>query len=224
MSGRWSAAVVTMLVGFTLAGCGDRVEVGDCKTAADGWQHCTAGKRAKAPKLTGELLDGGDAASIKTEHLVVVVNFWGSWCAPCRAEAADLERTYQATRASAFVAFVGINVRDDRDRAKAFEAGRVTYPSIYDPGSRTVLDFNIPPNATPSTVIIDRDGRIAAIKQGAVRQADLEPVIRAIATENPSGLVATATRVGEIRSTPTTVVLPDGRSVTVGAPTPGGTP
>ena len=71
-----------------------------------------------------------------------MLNFWGSWCAPCRAEADDLEATYQATKASG-VTFLGINVQDSRDKALAFEEGRVTYPSLFDPAE--------PAGARPST-------------------------------------------------------------------------
>ena len=86
-----------------------------------------------------------------------MVNFWGSWCAPCRAEADDLEKTYQATKAKG-VAFLGVNSRDGRDAAKAFERGRVTYPSIFDPSSKVALEFDVTQVTTPSTLILDRRG------------------------------------------------------------------
>ena len=71
--------------------------------------------------------------------------------------------------------FLGINVQDERDKAIAFEQGRVTYPSLFDPASRLALDFDIPPNTIPATVVLDRQGRIAAVIRGAVDQDELRP-------------------------------------------------
>jgi thiol-disulfide isomerase/thioredoxin len=139
-------------------------------------------ERVVAPALEGELLDGNpfDAGAVAGD--VVVVNFWGSWCSPCIAEAADLEATYAATRDGG-VSFVGVNVRDTRDAAKEFVASRSTYPSIFDPASRLVLGFDVPPTAIPSTVVIDRQGRIAMIVNRAVIRSELEPVVTQIAAE-----------------------------------------
>jgi len=149
---------------------------------------CTSGPeepgRRPAPALTGELLDGGtfDLATHRGE--VVVVNFWASWCAPCRAEIGDLEATYQATKARG-VTFVGINIRDpDRDKARAFVEGRTTYPSLYDPSGRLSIGFaEFGTSAIPSTVVIDRQGRVAEVIRVAVRRADLEPVVARVAAE-----------------------------------------
>ena len=113
---------------------------------------------------------------------VVVVNFWGSWCAPCVAEADDLEATYQATRDDG-VSFVGVNVKDTEAAASAFADARSTYPSIFDPSSRLVLGFAVPPTAIPSTLILDRQGRVAAIANSALVRAELEPVVAQIAAE-----------------------------------------
>lgn len=113
---------------------------------------------------------------------MVVLNFWGSWCAPCRAEADDLEATYQATKGSG-VTFLGINVQDSKDKALAFEEGRVTYPSIFDPPSRLALALDIPPNTIPATVVLDREGRIAVVIRAAVRQEGLQPIVERIAAE-----------------------------------------
>lgn len=116
---------------------------------------------------------------------MVVVNFWGSWCPPCRAEADDLEATYQATKASG-VKFLGINVQDNRDKALAFEEGRVTYPSLFDPPSRLALAFDISPTTIPATVVLDRDGRVAVVIRSAVTQERLQPIVARIAAEQPA--------------------------------------
>jgi peroxiredoxin len=113
----------------------------------------------------------------------VLVNFWASWCAPCRAEAAELNAVARNTSDRA--SFIGIDVRDERDKATAFLAGHDSaYPSLFDPAGRVVLGFtDVPPNTTPATLVIDRQGRIAAVYRRAVLREELEPVVRQIAAE-----------------------------------------
>jgi thiol-disulfide isomerase/thioredoxin len=167
-----------------LAGTGACTGDGEsaCTTNADGVIECPVGERRAAPAVTGELLEGGsfDLASLRGD--VVVLNFWGSWCAPCRAEIDDLENMYNATKDEG-VAFLGVNGRDDRDKAIAFQAGRVTYPSLFDEGGRLSLDFDVAPNATPSTIVLDRAGRIAVVVRSAIRQESFQPYVERIAAE-----------------------------------------
>ncbi|GAA2510716.1 TlpA disulfide reductase family protein [Pilimelia columellifera] len=179
-----AAALALSAVGAVAACGGDdpAAAEGRCITAADGWLRCPTGDRSAAPPVAGELLDRGRYDLAAASGQVVVLNFWGSWCAPCRAEAVDLEAAYQATKGLG-VAFVGVNIRDERDKALAFEVGRVTYPSLFDPRSAVAIAFDIPPNATPATVVIDRSGRVAAVKRGIVQRSTLEPVVREIAAE-----------------------------------------
>ncbi|BCL15165.1 TlpA family protein disulfide reductase [Micromonospora sagamiensis] len=179
---RWTAALLVAVTTVALAGCAAEGDEQRCATR-DGFLECAPDRRGTAPKVTGELLGGGSYDLAQDRGKVVVINFWGSWCNPCRAEADDLEKTYQATK-GAEVTFLGINVTDSRDKAKAFEKNfGVTYPSLFDPPGRTALDFDIAPNAIPATIVLDREGRIAAVRRGAVIQDALQPVVERIVAE-----------------------------------------
>lgn len=129
------------------------------------------GERKPAPGLKGKTLDGEplDLASYKGK--VVVLNVWGSWCPPCRKEAPDLVEASQALERRG-VAFVGINTRDATvEPAQAFvRRYKVTYPSVFDPNGEQLLGFRsiVPPSAIPSTIVIDADGRVAAMVLGQV--------------------------------------------------------
>ena len=160
---RLAAVAVSAVVaaGF-LTGCGGEENWAKRCTTTNLVVECAPEQRPVVSDVTGELLDGGTYDLKNDRGKVVVVNFWGSWCAPCRAEADDLERTYQATKAKD-VTFLGVNTRDDKDSAKAFEKGyQVTYGSLFDVGSKVGLRFDVTQNAIPSTLILDRQGRIAA--------------------------------------------------------------
>jgi thiol-disulfide isomerase/thioredoxin len=187
MTVRRLAAVVAVaaLAAGALAGCGgDEKWVDRCTTTA-GVIECAPDQREPVSEVTGELLDGGTYDISQDRGKVVVVNFWGSWCAPCRAEADDLESAFQATKAKG-VSFIGVNTRDDRDAAIQFERGRVTYPSIYDPDSKVGLKLDITAATTPSTLILDREGRIAVAMRRATVLSELQPLVERVAAESPA--------------------------------------
>ena len=142
-----------------------------------------AERKAAAP-VAGELVDGSGRFDVSDRRGdVIVINFWASWCGPCVAEAADLEQTYQATK-SAKVTFLGVNTRDGRDDAASFIRNhRSTYPNVFDPAGKLAMGFAVAPTSIPSTLVIDRNGRLAAVAFGAVVRASLEPVVSQIAAE-----------------------------------------
>ncbi|MFJ6196643.1 TlpA family protein disulfide reductase [Micromonospora sp. NPDC092111] len=176
--------LAAVTAGAALVGCSSGTEESQCANNG-GIVECAPDQRSAAPKIAGDLLTGGRYDVSQARGQVVVLNFWGSWCAPCRAEADDLEATYQATKGSG-VTFLGINVQDSRDKAVAFEEGRVTYPSLFDPASRLALALDIPPNTIPATVVLDRQGRIATVVRAAVTQDGLRPIVERIAAEEPA--------------------------------------
>ncbi len=179
------AALPTLLLltALILSGCS-----GDSSASSDeGYvsgdsviQQIPMTERRDVPPITGELLDGGTYDSRDHLDRVVVYNVWGSWCAPCREEAPILRRVWNETR-NAGVQFVGINVRDNNAAARAFERQyKITYPSITTAdSSEALLAFGpeLPASAVPSTIIVDRQGRIAGRIIGATTYGTLSALV-----------------------------------------------
>jgi cytochrome c biogenesis protein CcmG/thiol:disulfide interchange protein DsbE len=130
-----------------------------------------------APEFEYQALEGGGSISSgefagSVVVVVVVVNFWASWCGPCRAEAPDLQEAWEAYRARG-VRFLGVDFRDDRAAARAFvDEFNITYPSVYDPSGALAYDFGV--IALPTTFVVGRDGVIAYHFTGIVT----EPLLR----------------------------------------------
>ncbi|WP_018603828.1 TlpA disulfide reductase family protein [Mycobacterium sp. 155] len=145
-------------------------------------------KRGTPGKIMGpELTDPAKTISLDDfAGKVVVINVWGQWCGPCRAEISQLQQVYESTRDKG-VAFLGIDVRDNnRDAAVDFVTDRkVTFPSIYDPAMRTMIAFGgkYPTTVIPSTVVLDREHRVAAVFLRELLAADLQPVVEKLAAE-----------------------------------------
>ena len=158
--------------------------------------------RRLAPSVQGVTLDGRrfDLASLRGR--IVVLNVWGSWCGPCRAEAPLLQRAYpRLTRKGADL--VGLDTRESAEPARAFvQAAGLTYPSVSDRDGRLQLAFSdtLPPAAIPSTVIVDAQGRVAARIIGPVdsvttlldvvdqvRGVDPSPTASSRPSQSPSG-------------------------------------
>ncbi len=144
--------------------------------------------RGRPGPLSGpDLLDPARTISLEDfAGKVVVINVWGQWCGPCRAEITQLDEVYRATRDSG-VAFLGIDVRDnDIEAPRDFVIDRkVSYPSIYDPAMRTMIAFGgrYPTTVVPSTIVLDRQHRVAAVFLRELLAADLLPVVQRLAAE-----------------------------------------
>jgi thiol-disulfide isomerase/thioredoxin len=137
------------------------------------------GHRPLAPMVAGTTVTGQHLSLAAYRGDTIVLNFWGSWCAPCRAEAPALGQLARRLHARG-VRFVGVDIRDEPDSALAFmQQFNVGYPSISDPSDEIALDFRstVPPADIPTTLVIDRDGRIADRIFGASTYAELLTVI-----------------------------------------------
>ncbi|WP_329301074.1 TlpA family protein disulfide reductase [Streptomyces sp. NBC_00659] len=145
------------------------------------------GSRDAAPDLSGKTVDGKRLDIADYKGKVVVLNVWGSWCPPCRAETPNLVKVAKETAAQG-VQFVGINTRDpSTSPARAFEEQQgVPYPSLYDPTGKLMLRFKkgtLNPQTIPSTIIIDRDGKIAARTLQALSKDKLHEMLDPVLAE-----------------------------------------
>ncbi|WP_454788401.1 TlpA disulfide reductase family protein [Mycolicibacterium lutetiense] len=191
---RVSAAVLAGLVLLTGCSTGDDAvaQGGTFEFVAPGGKtdifYDPPEKRGTPGKLSGpELTDPAKAISLEDfAGKVVVINVWGQWCGPCRAEIGELQKVYEETRRDG-VQFLGIDVRDNnREAAVDFVTDRkVTFPSIYDPAMRTMIAFGgkYPTTVIPSTVVLDRQHRVAAVFLRELLADDLQPVVERLAAE-----------------------------------------
>lgn len=131
------------------------------------------------PDIEGKTITGEMLSLEGLRGHVVVVNVWGSWCAPCRAEAPDLATISKET-APRGVRFVGIDVRDNPAAGRAFEREfGITYPSFDDQNGLVLAAFTgiIPVSAVPSTLVVGRDGIIRARNIGRIDATTLRGLI-----------------------------------------------
>lgn len=180
--------VLALLVGL-VASCGSPSgQAGTGFVAGDGSvTFLDPTQRTAAPAIDGRTLQGESWSLADQRGKVVVLNVWASWCAPCRAEAPELVRA--ATEyVGQPVQFVGLNTRDSATTAQAFITRfDIPYPNVADSDGRLQLAFadTLPPQAIPSTVIIDQQGRVAARALGKVTAATLDGLISALLDEDP---------------------------------------
>ncbi|MFJ6686937.1 TlpA family protein disulfide reductase [Streptomyces werraensis] len=185
-------AIVT-LTSISLSACGGDNSRGggqtNYATSTDGIARVHKDERESVGLIEGETLQGEhlDVADFKGK--VIVINVWGSWCPPCRAEAPYLNRVAKEMTAKG-VQFIGINTRDgDVSPARAFEDDyNISYPSLYDPDGRLLLS-GFPEGAVslqglPVTIVLDRSGRIAARQFGGLDDIELRKMIDPVVKES----------------------------------------
>ena len=188
------AFALAVLVTFSLSACAndslaDQFRAGDNKNyiAGDGTvSEFAEANRGEPVVWSGPTESGGLLKSDQLTGVVVVMNFWYAGCAPCRAEAPDLVAVNNMF-VGKNVQFVGVNVRDTAETARAFDRNfSITWPSIIDAQSGSaVLAFTgvVTPQAVPTTLVIDKQGRVAARVLGQIEKSTLKALIQRVVDE-----------------------------------------
>lgn len=189
---RAGALLATLACLLVLTGCSSLTGTGDkgFVTGDGAVTEVSPADRDAAVSLEAKDLAGGDLdlASYAGKPVVIVV--WGSWCAPCRAEAPDVVAAAKELDGTA--QFVGINIRDgSTDQAQSFvRRFDVPYPSVYSPDGQALLAFTgtLTPNSIPSFVVLDSEGRVAASIIGELPSTTtLVQVTQDVAGESAAG-------------------------------------
>jgi thiol-disulfide isomerase/thioredoxin len=127
------------------------------------------------PELTGTTLGGGTVGTTDYAGRVVVVNFWATWCGPCRREQPALSKVHEEQGADGAV-FLGVNFRDDPAAARAYLAELdVPYESLEDPSGSLAYRFGVP--YLPATIVVDPQGELRFKVAGAVDEGTLQDLI-----------------------------------------------
>jgi peroxiredoxin len=182
---------LSLVASLAVAGCSGHGAVKQDVAGTNGYvggnlalTYVSASHRHAPSAVTGKLLDGSSFSLAAWRGKVVVVNFWGSWCAECRDEAQALQQVY-ADDTSKGVEFLGVDIRDDVPSAQDYQRKyAITYPSLSDPDNLLALRFRgVPPNATPTTLVLDRFGRIAARQSGSILYSQLRDLVDRVLAE-----------------------------------------
>jgi thiol-disulfide isomerase/thioredoxin len=126
---------------------------------------------------------GGPYALTAAAGKVVVINFWATWCGPCKTETPQLDAL---SRQLTDVDFVGVDVKElSRDAANAFITdNKISYPILWDEPGKTALQLgHVPSTALPFTVVIDKQQRVAAVYLNVLTPGDLQPVLTSLVAE-----------------------------------------
>jgi thiol-disulfide isomerase/thioredoxin len=188
------AAALAVALSFSVSGCAndslaDQFKAGGNKNyiAGDGTvSEFAEANRGKPVSWAGPTESGGILKSDQLTGVVVVMNYWYAGCAPCRAEAPDLVEVNKMF-VGKNVQFVGVNVRDTAETARAFDRNfGITWPSIIDAQSGSaVLAFTgvVTPQAVPTTLVIDKQGRVAARVLGQIEKSTLKALVQRVVDE-----------------------------------------
>lgn len=176
-----TASTLVVLVLVTLSGCGGGTSANEESfiSGSGAVTFIKADSRVAAPAIQGPLLGGGQ---LSRQRGITVVNVWASWCSPCRAEAPTLEALAEKY---SDVNFVGVLTRDSQPNALAFvRKFKITYPTVVDDSILAAFRDSLPANAIPTTLVVDKDGRVAGRISGQVTVASLSNLIDRLKSES----------------------------------------
>lgn len=195
-----------MVAAFALVACGSDTDDLAQRASNDGSNYVAGDGSVEevAPESRGEavefestLFDGTDIAPETFQGEVSVINFWYAACAPCRVEAPDLQEIHEEFESDG-VQFFGVNTRDTQPTAEAFERNfGITYPSMEDRTGQVVMAMTdyVHPSAVPTTLVLDREGRVSARVVGIVEPSTLRALIETALDEDPEEAAAAADQV-----------------------------
>ena len=184
-----TSAVAVLAIGLVLGGCtndpnsvANQAKSGDRKgyVSGDGSiEKIAVARRGPAVDLAGTTLDGTPWKSADARGKAVVLNVWGSWCGPCVGEAPDLQKAWTSLSAAKKpVQFMGINIQESPATGAAFMRSRgLTYPSLTDQPGVLILSLQGKAVSTPTTLVLDTSGRIAARVNGPVSATTLTGLV-----------------------------------------------
>lgn len=192
---RWAALLAAGALLAGTAGCSSdpnsiaaQAKAGDRKgyVSGDGTiEQLQPAARGNSVALTGTTLDGKPWSMKDKEGTVLVVNVWGSWCPPCIEETPALQKAWEQVQAKKLdVQFIGLDIQEGPESGRAFvRANGVTYPSLAYDGGVPLLALQGKVQATPTTLVLDGKGRIAARVSGPVSTTTLLGLIDDVAAE-----------------------------------------
>ena len=133
-----------------------------------------AADRKPAGTFSGDLIDGGRMGTADLRGKVAVVNFWASWCTPCRIESPQLDILYRRMKDDG-VEFIGVDTKDAKSNAQSFVRDfKISYPIVFDEqGEIAVRLGDLPARGLPFTVLLDKSGDVAAVYLGELTAKDL---------------------------------------------------
>ncbi len=158
--------------------------VSGCGLQPDIAQRNLDSSLTQLPPLSGPTIDGGSYRLVQSGH-PAVIDFWASWCGPCRHQQPELNALAKCF-APAGVIFIGVDIRDDRANAVAYaHQFAVPYPSIDDPSSDLAGTFDVA--APPTTLVADGTGRVLLRRLGGITRADVGPTLARLLHQTPAG-------------------------------------
>lgn len=191
---------LTAALALGLSACGEKSTAGQDAVASGGtFSFVSPGgqlvinypqdQRKPVGDVSGDsLMNAGTTISLSDfDNQIVVLNAWGQWCAPCRTEVDDLEEVQQHLQQAGQGTVLGINVRDfTRQAAQDFVADNgITYPSLYDPSFKSAISLGgIPASVVPTTIILDKQHRPAAVFLREITAQEIIDVVDHIAQES----------------------------------------